>query len=50
VDIESGKKRWVVPTEKLPGFVTGGVMSTPLVVDGKVIAGALDNRLIVIAE
>lgn len=50
VDLETGKIRWVVQTEKLPGYVTGGVMSTPLVVDGKVIVGALDNRLIVVAE
>jgi outer membrane protein assembly factor BamB len=49
-DLKTGSARWVVPTGKLPGFVTGGVMSTPLVVDGKVIAGALDNRLIVVAE
>jgi len=44
------KARWVVPTNELPGFVTGGVISTPLVVNGKVIVGALDNRLIVVAE
>jgi outer membrane protein assembly factor BamB len=50
VDLKTGKARWVVQTNELPGFVTGGVMSTPLVVDGKVIAGALDNRLIVVAE
>lgn len=34
----------------LGSFMTGGVMSTPLVVEGKVIAGALDNRLLVVAE
>jgi outer membrane protein assembly factor BamB len=50
VDLKTGKARWVVPTERLPGFVTGGVFSTPLIVGGKVIAGALDNRLIVVAE
>jgi len=50
VGLKTGKPRWVVPTGELPGFVTGGVMSTPLVVNGKVIAGALDNRLIVVAE
>jgi outer membrane protein assembly factor BamB len=50
VELKTGKPRWVVPTGELPGFVTGGVMSTPLVVNGKVIAGALDNRLIVVAE
>lgn len=50
VDLKTGKPRWVVPTGELPGFVTGGVMSTPLAVDGKVIAGALDNRLYVVAE
>jgi outer membrane protein assembly factor BamB len=50
VDLKTGKRRWVVPTRELPGFVTGGVMSTPVVVDAKVIAGALDNRLIVVAE
>jgi len=50
VDLKTGKPRWIVPTGELPGFVTGGVMSTPLAVDGKVIAGALDNRLYVVAE
>jgi len=50
VDLKTGKPRWVVPTGELPGFVTGGVMSTPLVVNGRVIVGALDNRLIVVAE
>ena len=50
VDLKTGKGRWVVPTGTLPGFITGGVMSTPLVVDGKVIVGALDNRLVVVAE
>jgi len=50
VDLNTGKARWVLPTGELPGFVTGGVMSTPLVVDRKVIAGALDNRLIVVSE
>jgi len=50
VDSKTGKRRWVVPTKELPGFVTGGVMSTPLVVDGKVVAGALDNSLVVVAE
>jgi len=50
VDLKTGKARWVVPTGELPGYVTGGVMSTPLAVDGKVIAGALDNRVIVVAE
>jgi len=50
VDLRTGRPRWIVATEKLPGFVTGGVMSTPLVVDGKVIVGALDNRLIVVTE
>jgi outer membrane protein assembly factor BamB len=29
VDSETGKPRWVVPTGALPGYVTGGVMSTP---------------------
>jgi glucose dehydrogenase len=50
VDLNTGKARWVEPTDELPGFVTGGVMSTPLVVDSKIVAGALDNRLIVLAE
>ena len=50
VDLKTGKPRWVVPTGELPGFVTGGVMSTPLAVDGNVIAGAMDNRLYVVAE
>ena len=50
VDVKTGKPRWVVPTGELPGFVTGGVMSTPLVVNGTVVVGALDNRLIVVAE
>ena len=50
VDLKTGKPRWVVPTGELPGFVTGGVMSTPLVVNGRVIVGALDNRLIVVTE
>lgn len=50
VDSETGEPRWVVSTGELPGYVTGGVISTPLVTDGKVIVGALDNRLIVVAE
>jgi hypothetical protein len=35
VNLKTGRARWVVPTGELPGFVTGGVMSTPLVVNGK---------------
>jgi hypothetical protein len=30
--------------------VSGGVMATPLVVDGKVIIGALDNHVIAVKE
>ncbi|MCP4901006.1 MAG: PQQ-like beta-propeller repeat protein [bacterium] len=50
VDIETGKPRWVLPTRQLPGYVTGGVMATPLIVDGKIIAGALDSRLLIVSE
>ncbi|MCP3979405.1 MAG: PQQ-binding-like beta-propeller repeat protein [bacterium] len=50
VDLGSGERRWRIETGELPGYVTGGVMSTPLVVDGEVVAGALDNRVIVVAD
>ena len=48
VDRKTGKAHWVVPTGKLPGYVTGGVMSTPLVVGDEVVVGALDNRVIAV--
>ncbi len=45
VDRRTGARLWSVATRALPGFVTGGVFSRPLVLDDRVIFGALDHRV-----
>ncbi len=45
VDRRTGTRLWAVATRALPGFVTGGVFSRPLVLDDRVIFGALDHRV-----
>ncbi|MCP3957064.1 MAG: PQQ-binding-like beta-propeller repeat protein [bacterium] len=45
VDRRTGTRLWSVATRALPGFVTGGVFSRPLVLDDRVIFGALDHRV-----
>ncbi len=45
VDRKTGARRWSLPTRALPGFVTGGVFSRVLVLDDRVIFGALDHRV-----
>ncbi len=45
VDRRTGTLLWRFPTRALPGFVTGGVFSRPLILDDRVIFGALDHRV-----
>ncbi len=45
VDRRTGARLWSLPTQALPGFVTGGVFSRPLVLDDRVVFGALDHRV-----
>ncbi len=45
VDRRTGARRWSIPTRALPGFVTGGVFSRPLVLEDRIIIGALDHRV-----
>lgn len=49
VDLKTGERRWVLPMRQLPGFITGGVMATPVLFDGKLVVGSLDGRLLVIS-
>ncbi len=45
VDRRTGARLWTFPTRALPGFVTGGVFSRPLVLGDRIIFGALDHRV-----
>ncbi len=45
IDRDSHKLRWHLPTEKLPGYVTGGVFATPVIIDAVIYVGSLDGSL-----
>lgn len=47
---ETGAGLWEFTPEPVEGYVTGGVFSTPTVVDGVVYVGALDGRLYALEE
>jgi len=50
VDRQSGELLWKIETADLPGYLTGGVVSAPLVVEGRVVFGSLDHHLHVVRE
>ena len=50
VDRSSGERRWLIETHELPGYLTGGVISRPLVIGKSVVVGALDSRLLVVRD
>jgi len=50
VDQESGSSLWEFTPAPIEGYITGGVFSTPVVVDGIVYIGALDGRLYALKE
>ncbi len=45
VDRRTGTRLWSIATRELPGFVTGGVFSRALVLEDRIIFGALDHRV-----
>jgi outer membrane protein assembly factor BamB len=45
VDRGTGEGAWEFTPQPIEGYITGGVFSTPVVVDGVVYMGALDGRL-----
>ncbi|MCP4293904.1 MAG: alpha/beta fold hydrolase [bacterium] len=44
-DRQTGQVRWHLPTERIEGYVTGGVMATPVVSEGVAYFGALDGKV-----
>lgn len=50
LDAGSGKEKWRFTPQKTDGFITGGVMAAPAVVDGVVYVGALDGYIYALKE
>ena len=50
VDQETGAALWEFTPELIEGFVSGGVFSTPAIVDGVVYVGGIDGRLYAIKQ
>ena len=50
VDRKSGDSLWEFTPQPIDGYITGGVFSTPALVDGVVYVGALDGRLYAFEE
>jgi outer membrane protein assembly factor BamB len=50
VDRGTGEGAWEFTPQPIEGYITGGVFSTPVVVDGVVYMGALDGRLYAFEE
>lgn len=50
LDALSGETLWRFSTGELPGFLTGGVFASPLVLDGVVFFGALDGNFYALEE
>ncbi len=45
VDRRSGEELWHYKTDKIPGYITGGVFATPIVVNDIVYFGSLDGNM-----
>jgi outer membrane protein assembly factor BamB len=50
VDQESGASLWEFSPGRVEGYITGGVFSTPVLVDGVVYVAGLDGRLYALKE
>lgn len=50
LDAGSGKPKWHFTTQSTEGFITGGVMAAPVVLDGVVYVGALDGYIYALKE
>ena len=50
VDPKTGDSLWEFTPQPIEGYITGGVFSTPVIVDGVIYVGALDGRLYAFEE
>ena len=50
LDAATGREKWRFTPRAVQGYVTGGVMSSPEIVDGVVYVGALDGRIYALKE
>jgi outer membrane protein assembly factor BamB len=50
LDALSGERLWRFPTAELPGFLTGGVFASPVIMDGVIFFGALDGTFYALGE
>ena len=50
VDAATGREKWKFTPRPVSGYVTGGVMGTPVIAGGVVYVGALDGRIYALRE
>lgn len=50
VDVKTGQERWRFTPQPVEGYVTGGVMGSPVILDGTVYVGAVDGYIYALKE